>query len=316
MRRPKKRLIQSLLLLIILCLSLLYQSFTSPAFQFHHDGFFSTYSTELDGDLTELFVGAIGEAKECISCMNYAVKDKKIIQALNASSARGIPITLVYDSSASPGLEASLSPAIDKKRHEGNGLMHMKLLAIDHKIAYLGSANFTHSSLTKHANTVIRLDHPGIAALIDQKAKIYPETISRQSHAFELGRMQIDFSFLPDDPKASQRVKSLLRSAQSTIDVAMFTFTRMDFAEELLAAKNRGVAVTVTMDAGSMSGTSSKVAQYLQKNGVEVKAGVSDGLYHHKMALIDKKLWIVGSANWTKSAFGKNGEYLLILNKK
>lgn len=314
-KRPRKFILQILTASIALSLLFLYESFSEPAFQLHHEGGLSTYTTENDGDLTPLYLHAIGEAKKSICCMNYAIKDRRIISALNASAKRGVSISVVYDASASAGIEDLLHKDIQRKRYEGQGLMHMKLLTIDDETAYVGTANFTQSSLTKHANTVIRISHPGMVSYIQEKTFSYPKVISKKPQTFSLPGIDLIFSFLPDDKTAAEGVKQILRSAQKTIDVAMFTFTRMDFAKELVAAHARGVAVTVTLDEGSMKGTSKKIAVYLKKNGVFVKKGISDGLYHHKLALIDGTTWIVGSANWTRSAFEKNGEYLIFMHR-
>jgi len=35
---------------------------------------------------------------------------------------------------------------------------------------------------------------------------------------------------------------------------------------------------------------------------------------HHKMCLIDGEIFFFGSANWTKSAFEKNRDYLIRLD--
>jgi phosphatidylserine/phosphatidylglycerophosphate/cardiolipin synthase-like enzyme len=37
-------------------------------------------------------------------------------------------------------------------------------------------------------------------------------------------------------------------------------------------------------------------------------------LLHHKWAIVDEEQWIMGSANWTKAAFAKNEDFLLILS--
>ncbi len=313
--RKKKTALQGLILLIIVALVALYNHLSEPHFQFHHDGIITTYSTEQDGDLTQLFVQSILGAKDSIHCLNYAIRDKQIIQALNTAAERGINVEVVYDPTASKGAFSKFSTHVKQKRYEGNGLMHMKLLAIDNEVAFLGTANFTRASLAHHANTVLCITHPGIAALIQEKVKAFPYAVSSRSHSFTLPNVELQFAFLPEYKGAADEVKKLLRSAKKTIDVAMFTFTRRDFAKELIDAKKRGVSVNVRLDSGSMKGTSKIIAQYLKKGGVSVEKGVSTGLYHHKLALIDKKTWIIGSANWTKSAFGRNDEYLLFLKR-
>lgn len=314
-KRPFLLFLQLFIAFSIVALTFLYNSFDKPEIQLHHEGGLTTYSTENDGDLTPLFLDGIHKAKRSICCLNYSIKDSSIIDALNASAKRGVEISIVYDPSASQKLDSLLDGRIKRIHYEGKGLMHMKLLAIDDEVAYVGTANFTKGSLAKHSNTVLRIVHPGMAALIKEKTQSYPKNLASAPYPFTMPGIQIDFSFLPEDKSASQRIIELIRSAERTIQVAMFTFTRMDFAKELAAAQKRGVDVSVSLDEGSMKGTSKKIAQYLARNGVEVKKGDANGLYHHKLALIDGTTWIVGSANWTKSAFGKNSEYMIVMRR-
>ncbi len=71
---------------------------------------------------------------------------------------------------------------------------------------------------------------------------------------FLLGAQTLEFYFLPDSKLAVQRIRTLIRGAKKSIRVAMFTWTRLDFANDIVSAHLRGVKVDVVMDNNSSKG--------------------------------------------------------------
>jgi phosphatidylserine/phosphatidylglycerophosphate/cardiolipin synthase-like enzyme len=103
-----------------------------------------------------------------------------------------------------------------------------------------------------------------------------------------------------------------IKSATDTIDIAMYYFTSVPIAEALAKAEKRGVEVRMYLDKSQRKGKWSK-SSYLAKNGVEIRYKKGNGLMHHKFAVIDEKVLITGSYNWTKAAEGRNDENLLVI---
>lgn len=314
-KRPKKALLQVSVLVAIFFLVAVATTFKTSPPSIYTEGSFSLITSEAQGDLTPLFTEAIESAEKRICCFIYALTDKQLIYALNSKAQDGVPILVIYDPTASPKLHLLLDKRIALKPYQGKGLMHIKLLTIDDATTYIGTANFTKGSLTRHGNTVAKITHPEIVDHIWAKAKGFPYRTMSQARMFTLPGYSILFSFLPDDTLAADRIKQSITAAKKTVDVAMFTFTRMDFAREIVKAAKRGVAVSVTLDDGSSRGASKKIASYLQRSPINFKKGVGKGLFHHKVARIDDNILIMGSANWTKAAFGTNCETLMVVKK-
>jgi phosphatidylserine/phosphatidylglycerophosphate/cardiolipin synthase-like enzyme len=130
---------------------------------------------------------------------------------------------------------------------------------------------------------------------------------------FTLGDEKIEMIFLPDDKHAAHQLIEMIGSAQKTIRVAMYTFTRKDFAEALARAKERGVDVEITLDKSTSEGASREVVNYLMKRGITPKISNGEHLMHNKMMWIDRKDLAQGSANWTKQAFTQNEDSIMIL---
>ena len=107
-------------------------------------------------------------------------------------------------------------------------------------------------------------------------------------------------------------VESLINHAQTSIDVAMFSFTSRPLAWALVRAAQRGVRVRVVLDDGQARSRWSKY-RFLKKKGIPVKLDNRSAYMHHKFAVIDGKLVITGSYNWTASAEKRNDENLVVL---
>ena len=106
-----------------------------------------------------------------------------------------------------------------------------------------------------------------------------------------------------------------ISKAKKTIDVAMYYLTTREIAQELVKAKEKGVAIRIFLDQSQEHASYSK-SRYLMKRGIEVRFYVGSGLMHNKFAIIDNKTLITGSFNWTATADRENQENLLIMTDK
>jgi phosphatidylserine/phosphatidylglycerophosphate/cardiolipin synthase-like enzyme len=103
-----------------------------------------------------------------------------------------------------------------------------------------------------------------------------------------------------------------IEAAQVTIDVAMYSFTSEPIAEVLVDAMERGVAIRVLLDKQQAAGRYSQ-GNYLDSCGIEVRIEDWSGLMHHKFAVIDSSVLLVGSYNWSANAERSNNENLLVI---
>jgi len=82
--------------------------------------------------------------------------------------------------------------------------------------------------------------------------------------------------------------------------------------EALLLKLECGVNIRLIVDSEYMFVTGSKVPMLAQA-GVKVIHDHTTGLFHHKFAIIDHKILITGSLNWTRQAIIGNYENVLIM---
>ncbi len=112
-----------------------------------------------------------------------------------------------------------------------------------------------------------------------------------------------------------QAVITEIGNAQYAIDIAMYYLTSREIAQELVKAKDRKVIIRIVLDQGQETQNYSK-SRYLIKRGFEIKYHIGPGIMHNKFALIDGKVLLTGSFNWTPTANEKNEENLLIITDK
>lgn len=273
------------------------------------------YSNQSNDDLSLIYLNAIQSAKHSITMVIYSLIDPCIISALQKKCSEGVPVHIVCDAKASLGITRKLPEASIVKRI-GQGLMHQKILIIDQKRILLGSANMTQDSLRTHGNLVTALEHPPLAEVMSAKARSMDEegNFTPLMHQnFKAGGQNVELWELPDDAQSINRMVQLLRSAKKTIKVAMFTWTRRDFTQELIEAKKRGVKVEAVVDRCSGKGASAKIVKMLEEGGVPVRLSTGQGLLHYKFAYIDEEILINGSANWTDAAFRVNDDFFLVI---
>lgn len=275
------------------------------------------YSNQIQDDLQLTLTTAINEAKQSILLIIYTLTDAKIINSLKKKSEQGIDVRVICDGKATPFADRKLGPKVKVLKRYGDGLMHLKILVVDGAQTWIGSANMTGESLKMHGNLIMALQSPALGDAIKTKANQMPEQGRGQNFLhrhFLIGGQTVELWFLPDDTQALTRLHTLISTAKKTIRVAMFTWTRMDLAQAVVDAANRGVKVEVVLDHYSAHGASSNVAHFLKKKGIPTYLNQSNGLLHHKFLYIDDQTLVNGSANWTKAAFKQNDDCFIVLN--
>lgn len=111
------------------------------------------------------------------------------------------------------------------------------------------------------------------------------------------------------------RILAEINKAQSTIDIAIYSFTADQIRDALIAAKNGGVAIRIIADTSSVGSSGSEITT-LQGLGFNLKtmAGIGSGIMHNKYMIVDGKVLFTGSYNWSASAEGFNFENALFIS--
>jgi len=122
-----------------------------------------------------------------------------------------------------------------------------------------------------------------------------------------------------DDEYEFNNFLEYLMAAQHTIDICVFTITDDRIKYVLDRQKKNGVKIRVITD-NSQALTLGADAKWLHDNAhipVKVDFDINEESHmHHKFCVIDEKIVMTGSFNWTRAASSKNHENILITNNK
>lgn len=111
-----------------------------------------------------------------------------------------------------------------------------------------------------------------------------------------------------------RQLLDLLVSARESIDISVFTISDDRLAEAILTAYKRGINVRLITDNDKAQDQGSDI-YYLIDNGLPVRTDSSENHMHHKFAVIDKRVLVNGSFNWTRSATDYNQENILVTDE-
>ena len=123
----------------------------------------------------------------------------------------------------------------------------------------------------------------------------------------------VDVLFSPNRG-IQEQIISRIKQTNSTIDIAIYSFTNNEIAESLKKAKNRGVAIRLIMDKDRAEKQVYTQYKFFKKNKFKVhKLG---GIMHNKFIIFDGKLLMTGSYNISKNAETSNYENVVLISDK
>ncbi|MBI2653456.1 hypothetical protein HYX02_01460 [Candidatus Woesearchaeota archaeon] len=265
----------------------------------------------------------ISSANISANCAFYDIDLKNVISPL-ARKSRDIDVKVVIDNSNSDGQ----IKGDGVRTNNGEQLMHNKFCIIDDKIVITGSFNPTDNDNNLNNNNIVVI----YSALL---AKNYEEEFSELWNGkfgsgnkvkypiMYINNIKIQNYFCPEDCQLElsstiskdsglYRIIDLIRNAKESIKVASFTFTHETIADELIKADSRGINVTILTESRQRNVMGSQY-QRVKDFGLDIRLDGNKYTMHHKFIIIDGKILITGSPNYTLGGFNKNDENFLII---
>ncbi|XP_063171015.1 mitochondrial cardiolipin hydrolase [Candoia aspera] len=117
---------------------------------------------------------------------------------------------------------------------------------------------------------------------------------------------------LPHGESALGRLLARVLAARRSLELCVFAFSSPQLGRAVALLHRRGVRVRVIVDADYMAVRGSQIGP-LRRAGIQVRHDQESGYMHHKFAIIDKKVLITGSLNWTTQAIQNNRENVLVV---
>lgn len=113
------------------------------------------------------------------------------------------------------------------------------------------------------------------------------------------------------------RTVAAIDAAQASVDATQFTFSRTEIEQALLRAHQRGVRVRLALNAAADQPDTA--GRRLAAAGVEVRyvkgqaASGSEGLQHAKFVIVDGRVLLSGSNNWSSTGMSINEEHTVVV---
>lgn len=266
-------------------------------------------------------VQAIDRARVSVDVAAYSISLRSIRDALLRAHKRGVQVRMVMESenmdSAAPS--ALIKAGIEIVGDRRPGLMHDKFVVLDRTEVWMGSMNFTTSGAYADNNNLVRIRSSEVAEdYIVEFEEMFKrdffgtDAIAKTPHPrVTLDGVEMEIYFSPDD-KVARRIVALLRGAQQSITFLAYSFTANDFADILLSKASEGLAISGVMEEAQVKSNQGTEFTRFESAGLFVYLDGNQGQMHHKVFVIDRKIVIAGSYNFSYSAETQNDENTVI----
>ena len=125
-----------------------------------------------------------------------------------------------------------------------------------------------------------------------------------------LAKTEVYFS-LSDNPQ--KEIIKNINQAEAFINIAMYIFTDREIALPLIKARERGVKVRLYLDKDQVEYKYSQ-SRFLVQKGIKTRISTNNYIMHNKFTIIDNRILLTGSYNWTFSANNRNDENLMAID--
>lgn len=118
--------------------------------------------------------------------------------------------------------------------------------------------------------------------------------------------------FAPEDD-AMEFVLPLIKQAKESVHFMTFAFTHDEMGKELVRQSRRGVDVKGVFESRNATSEYSEIHR-LYCNGIDVRKDGNPNTMHHKVFVIDGKIVVTGSYNFSNKSENTNDENLVFLS--
>ena len=106
----------------------------------------------------------------------------------------------------------------------------------------------------------------------------------------------------------------MINNSKNTIQIAVYSINENNIKQAIDNAKERGVVINIVSDKVQ----SSQKHHYCHNNDkcLSLRGRYGRGYMHHKFAIFDNQVAIMGSFNWTNGGSYVNSEDCVVIDKK
>jgi len=281
------------------------------------------------GGLDEILAADIERAESTVDVAAYEADLESIGDALVAAQERGVQVRFVTDSDNvdERAVRQLIRAGIPVVEDDRGALMHNKFVIIDGEVVWTGSWNLTENGTYRNNNNAVRIVSMALAEnytaefeemFVDRE--FGPTSPSDTPHPELMvtyldtgGSVQMENYFAPED-EVLDRILELVAGAEESIRFMAFSFTDDKLGEAMKQQSKAGIEVQgVFEERGSDTEYSEYGRMRRARPPLDVLTDGNPYILHHKVIILDDKLVILGSFNFSENANESNDENVLII---
>lgn len=280
------------------------------------------------GGIDEKLVALIDRAQRTVDVAAYDFDLEDVSDALVRAQGRGVRVRMVTDSDTVANDDEAIQAAFGKLKGaripiiEDNrrGIMHNKFTVVDARWVSTGSWNYTDGDTYRLNNMMIVIESPELAtnysaefAKMFEKKQFGPTKDKLiPNPVITVSGTRIETCFASEN-RCADRIIATLSTSTRSIRFLAFSFTSTPIAQTMLDRRASGVSLAGIFET---TGSDTQYSAYgkLKGQGVEVYTDGNPYMMHHKAIIIDERIVIFGSFNFSDNANTSNDENLLIVD--
>ncbi len=280
------------------------------------------------GTIEEELIKKIDAAQDSIHIASFEFDLTPVAEALVRAHERGVDVRWVTDDEH--GLESDEEPGHGQFemledvgveiRDDGRGaLMHNKFWIFDRQTVWTGSTNITENGIFDQDNNVIVIHSPALAEIYEREfdemwnGEFGPRSTSTiDEQSVVVNGTEIHVLFAAED-EAMDYILPYLANAQSSIHFMAFSFTYDNMEDVITDRFENGVDVWGVFEKTGSSTEYSELGDMYCSN-MKVRRDGNGGFLHHKVVVVDERIVITGSLNFSDNANDSNDENVIIVD--
>lgn len=281
------------------------------------------------GSIEGRLIDKINAAQSSIHIASFEFDLTPVAEALIAAKQRGVDVRWVTDDEH--GLEADGEPGhgqfgmlqdagIEVRSDTRSALMHNKFWIFDNQIVWTGSTNITENGIFKQNNNTIVIQSGALANIYEREFQemwdgqfgpTSPSQLNEQTT--EVNGSQVVVVFTSEDPALEQAIVPVVKSATKSIRFLAFSFTDYPLADAMSQRAQAGVDVAGVFERVGSDTDASELKTLVCRN-VPVRRDGNPSFLHHKVIVVDERIVITGSLNFSTNAEESNDENVIIID--
>jgi phosphatidylserine/phosphatidylglycerophosphate/cardiolipin synthase-like enzyme len=277
----------------------------------------------LRGGPDATLAAAIDSARLSVDVAAYDLDLWSLRDALIEADRRGVAVRMVTESDnlETREIQDLVEAGIEVLGDRREGLMHDKFTVIDRLEVWTGSMNYTVNDGYRNNNNLVRVRSTAVAEdyTAEFEEMFVEDRFGPGSPAntpdprLTVNGTPVEIYFSPDDGVAA-RLLELIQGAEHSIYFLAYSFTSDGLADAMLERLQAGVTVSGVLESNQVNSNQGGEFERLRTAGMDIHLDGNPRSMHHKVIIIDERITITGSYNFSNNAEKVNDENVIIFD--